>query len=146
MYLYISLPCHAHHHSRGGDVKSTLHVQPVPSLRLPLKVLIFRHHPFSCCPQQRHPAVSFPCILDSLQDTVCRVLGDLNSVNPIMPLSVLMAFLLFCSQIPPQGPYLAGLRTSRGKGLELRSHLTWTKPGRCLLYTSLYLCAGVCIR
>ncbi|KAM7234748.1 hypothetical protein CapIbe_013568, partial [Capra ibex] len=46
------------------------------------------------------------------------------------------------SWIPPQGPYLAGLRTSRGKGLELRSHLTWSKPGRCLLYTSLYLCAA----
>ncbi|XP_042085272.1 uncharacterized protein LOC121816076 [Ovis aries] len=38
------------------------------------------------------------------------------------------------SWIPPQGPYLARLRTSRGKGLELRSHLTLSKPGRCLLY------------
>lgn len=49
-------------------------------------------------------------------------------------LKLLMTFPLFCSQIPPQGPYLARLRTSRGKGLELRSHLTLSKPGRCLLY------------
>ena len=39
-------------------------------------------------------------------------------------LKLLMTFPLLCSQIPPQGPYLARLRTSRGKGLELCSHLT----------------------
>ena len=86
-YLYISLPRHAHRHGQGGDVKSTLRLWPAPSLRLTLTVLIFRHHPFSCCPQQRHPTVSFTFILDSLQDTVCRVLGDLKSVNQIMSLS-----------------------------------------------------------
>ena len=80
-YLYISLPRHAHRHGQGGDVKSTLRLWPAPSLRLTLTVLIFRHHPFSCCPQQRHPTVSFTFILDSLQDTVCRVLGDLKAFS-----------------------------------------------------------------
>ena len=145
-YLHISLPCHAHHHSQGGDVRSPLSLQPAafppphsdsPYFQAPSFLMLPTATASNCF---FHFHSRFPtrhCLQSPGRFKKCK------SDDVAVCLKLLMTFPLFCSQTPPQGPCLARLRTSRGKGLELCSHLTLSKPGQCLLYLHVFVCRCV---